>query len=38
MKEIKVTFGAKTGTYLKNLIYRVFEEEIGHRPLGEVIS
>jgi len=38
MKEVKVTFGAKNGTYLKNLIYRLFDEEIRRRPLGEVIS
>jgi len=38
MKEVKVTFGARNGTYLKDLIYRLFDEEIRRRPLGEVIS
>jgi len=38
MKEVKVTFGAKSGMYLKNLIYSLFDKEICRRPLGEVIE
>lgn len=37
MRELKRTFGAKTGTALKDLIYRLFEVEVGRRPMGEVI-
>jgi hypothetical protein len=37
MLEIKKTFGSKKGSFLKNLIYRMFDAEVGRRPLGEVI-
>jgi hypothetical protein len=37
MKEVKKAFGAKSGAFLKALIYRVFDAEVGRRPLGEVI-
>lgn len=37
MREVKEAFGAKNGTYLKNLIYQLFETEVGQRPLGEII-
>lgn len=37
MREVKKTFGAKSGAFLKRLIYRLFDEEVGRRPLGEVI-
>ena len=37
MRDIKKTFGAKSGTHLKDLIYRLFDAEVGRRPLGEVI-
>lgn len=37
MREIKKTFGSKTGSFLKNQIYRMFDAEVGRRPLGEVI-
>lgn len=37
MREIKKTFGTKKGSFLKNLIYRMFDAEVGRRPLGEVI-
>lgn len=37
MREIKGVFGGKSGTFLKGLIYRLFEIEVGKRPLGEVI-
>lgn len=37
MREIKKTFGARSGTYLKDLIYRLFDEEVGQRPMGQMI-
>ena len=37
MREVKRTFGTKSGTFLKNLIYRLFDEAVGRRPLGEEI-
>lgn len=37
MGEVKKTFGGKTGTFLKDLIYRLFDEEVGRRPMGEEI-
>lgn len=38
MREVKAAFGSKNGTFLKNLIYRVFKTEVGQRTLGEVIE
>jgi hypothetical protein len=38
MREIKKIFGSKSGSTLKKLIYRLFDEEIGRRPMGEVIE
>lgn len=37
-KEVKKTFGGKSGSVLKNLIYRLFDEEVGKRTLGQVIT
>lgn len=37
MRDVKKTFGAKSGNTLKNLIYSIFDEEVGKRPLGEMI-
>lgn len=37
MKDVKSVFGRKSGTYLKNLIYQLFDEEVGQLPLGEEI-
>lgn len=37
-KAVKKTFGGKSGTVLKNLIYQLFEEEVGKRNLGQVIT
>jgi hypothetical protein len=37
-KEVKKTFGGKSGTVLKTLIYRLFDEEVGKRTLGQVIT
>jgi hypothetical protein len=38
MKEVKKTFGGKTGTFLKTLIYQLFDEEVGQRAMGKKIS
>ena len=38
MREIKKAFGRKTGSYLKNLIYRLFDAEVARRPMGKVIQ
>lgn len=38
MRELKKAFGNKTGTFLKNLIYRLFDDEVGRRPMGEKIG
>ena len=38
MREIKKVFGNKSGSALKKLIYRLFDEEVGRRPMGEVIE
>ena len=37
MRELKKVFGARTGTSLKNLVYQLFDEEVGRRSLGQVI-
>jgi hypothetical protein len=37
MRELKKTFGSRTGTSLKNLVYKLFDEEVGRRPLGKII-
>lgn len=37
-KAVKKTFGGKSGTVLKTLIYKLFDEEVGKRTLGQVIS
>lgn len=38
MKEVKHAFGSRTGSSLKQMIYKVFDEEVGQRRLGEVIA
>ena len=38
MKDVKTAFGSRTGTALKEMIYKIFDEEVGRRPLGEVIG
>jgi hypothetical protein len=38
MREIKKVFGNRRGATLKKLIYRLFDEEVGRRAMGEVIS
>ena len=38
MKDIKSVFGGKSGSALKDLIYRLFNEEIARRPMGEMIE
>ncbi|MGQ0682744.1 hypothetical protein [Bradyrhizobium sp.] len=37
MKAVKKEFGPKSGSTLKKLIYQLFDEEVGKKPLGEVI-
>jgi hypothetical protein len=37
MKAVKKEFGSKSGNTLKKLIYQLFDEEVGKKPLGEVI-
>lgn len=38
MKQVKLVLGGKSGTRLKNLIYELFEQEVGERSLGEEID
>jgi hypothetical protein len=37
MREVKRTFGGRSGTWLKNLVYELFDQEIARRSLGQVI-
>jgi hypothetical protein len=37
MRAVKKEFGSKSGSTLKKLIYNLFDEEVGKKPLGEVI-
>lgn len=37
-REVKKVFGSKSGTFLKDLIYRLFDQEVGKRNLGQVIT
>lgn len=38
MQDVKTTFGGKTGSFLKQLIYQMFDAEVGRRPMGAKIS
>ena len=38
MRRVKVLLGKKAGSTLKDLIYAVFGQEVGERPLGAVIE
>ncbi|PWG03494.1 hypothetical protein [Sphingosinicella humi] len=38
LKQIKATFGRKSGTYLKDMIYRLFDQEVSRREMGKVIE
>jgi hypothetical protein len=38
MKDIKKTFGSMNGNKIKQLIYEVFDAEVGQRARGEVIE
>jgi hypothetical protein len=38
MHRVKNTFGNKRGSTLKNLIYKIFNEEVAQKSLGEVIE
>ena len=37
MRNVKKVMGSKGGSTLKNLIYDLFESEVGEKPLGETI-
>ena len=37
MKAVKKIFGNRTGSALKNLVYKVFQEEVAEKPIGEAI-
>jgi DNA-binding PadR family transcriptional regulator len=37
MKNVKSVFGKKSGTALKDLIYRVFDKEVGKQTMGKAI-
>lgn len=38
MRRIKKIFGGKSGTFLKDHIYKIFDEEVGRRPMGQMIK
>lgn len=38
MRRVKEAFGKKAGSTLKNLIYKVFQEEVAQKLMGEVIE
>jgi hypothetical protein len=38
MKRVKQVLGGKAGSTLKDLVYKVFGEEVAERRLGEVIK
>lgn len=38
LRQVKKAFGRKSGTFLKNLIYQLFDEEVGRRKMGKVIG
>lgn len=37
MHKIKKIFGGKSGAFLKDHIYKIFDKEVGRRPMGKVI-
>jgi len=38
MKQVKKVLGGKKGTELKNLVYKLFDEEVAQRSIGEIIN
>jgi hypothetical protein len=38
MRRVKLAFGKKAGSALKNLIYKIFQQEVAQKSLGEVIE
>lgn len=38
MRRVKEAFGGKAGSTLKNMIYKIFQEEVTNRTLDEVIE
>jgi hypothetical protein len=37
LRQIKKIFGRKSGSFLKDLIYKLFDKEVGRREMGKVI-
>ena len=37
MREVKKSFGSKSGSFLKNLIYQIFDAEVSRLPMGKEI-
>lgn len=37
LRQVKTVFGSRSGTFLKDLIYRLFDAEVGRRAMGKVI-
>jgi len=37
LRQVKTVFGSRSGTFLKDLIYRLFDAEVGRREMGKVI-
>ncbi len=38
LKKVKAVFGTKSGSYLKDLIYQLFDAEVSRREMGRVIQ
>lgn len=38
LRQIREIFGRKSGTFLKDLIYQLFDQEVGRREMGKVIG
>lgn len=38
MRDVRVEFGAMKGTQIKDLIYKMFDKEVGQQALGQVIE
>jgi len=38
MKQVKEVLGGKSGTSIKNLIYKTFRDEVAERPMGKTIE
>jgi hypothetical protein len=38
MTRVKHVLGAKSGSALKNLVYKIFGAEVARKPLGDIIE